>query len=259
MDSAWSFYDKLIEGVDSTLIVDHFSLGVGWTEVWAGPYTGVAMTIKERGPVRLNTGIIEGKTLKDVSALIKSWDFLEASLGAAALNCFYNSIEKVTELGGLLDIDLKNLVPETRRKKNAFIAFQNQVENKKVLCIGHFPHIEKQLAGRCELKILERNPRKGDYPDSACEYLIPEQDFCFITGMTLTNKTLPRLLALAGKNVKVSIVGPSICLAPQLLDMGADNLSGFCVIDRKKMDEVVRYADKCEIFDAGVMVSIGER
>ena len=33
-----------------------------------------------------------------------------------------------------------------------------------------------------------------DFLDSACEYILPEQDFVFITGMTLTNKTLPRLL-----------------------------------------------------------------
>ena len=60
--------------------------------------------------------------------------------------------------------------------------------------MGHFPLVEKQLGRKCSLSILEREPEGADFLDSACEYILPEQDFVFITGMTLTNKTLPRLL-----------------------------------------------------------------
>lgn len=256
MRNPWALYDSLIEGVDPSLIVDHYALGVGWTEVWSGPCTGIAMTVKERGPGDLYTGRIIGQPLKDIAALIKSWNFLEASLGAAALNCFYNSIEKVQALGGLKGIDQENLNEESRRRKDALIAFQDEIDGKKVAMVGHFPNIEHQFMGRCELTILERRPQKGDFPDSACEYLISEQDYLFITGMTLTNKTLPRLLELASGRVKVSIVGPSICIAPHLFNMGVDNISGYCVTDRNLLDEVVRRGDKFAIFDAGVMVSV---
>lgn len=256
MRNPWALYDSLIEGVDPSLVVDHYNLGVGWTEVWSGPFTGIAMTVKERGPGDQYTGAIKGKPLKDIAALVKSWNFLEASLGAAALNCFYNSIEKVQALGGFAGIDRENLTAESRRRKDALIAFQNEIDGKKVAIIGHFPNIEHQFMGRCTLTILERNPQKGDYPDPACEYLIPEQDYLFITGMALTNKTLPRLLELAAGKVKVSIMGPSICIAAQLFSMGADNISGYCVTDREHLDEVVRRGDKMAIFDAGVMVSV---
>jgi uncharacterized protein (DUF4213/DUF364 family) len=256
MSNPWTLYDSLIEGIDSSLVVDHYVHGVGWTEVWAGPNTGVAMTVKERGIGDLYHGPIIGQSLKDIAALIKSWNFLEASLGAAALNCCYNSIDKVQALGGLKGIDLANLKTESRRRKDALIAFQNEITGKKVAMIGHFPNIERQFMGHCELTILERNPQKGDYPDSACEYLIADQDYLFITGMTLTNKTLPRLLQLAGEKVKVSILGPSVCMAPQLFSMGVDNLSGYCVTDRALVDEAIRRVDDFAIFDAGVMVSV---
>lgn len=256
MSNPWALYDSLLEEIDPSLLVDHYLLGVAWTEIWSGPFTGVAMTVKEKGPGELYHGPIIGKPLKEIAALIKSWNFYEASLGAAALNCYYNSVEKIQSIGGFKGIDLNHLNTEARRRKDALIAFQDEIKGKKVAMIGHFPHIEHQFMGICDLTILERSPQWGDYPDPACEYLIPEQDYLFITGITLTNKTLPRLLELARDNVKVSIVGPSICMAPQLFDLGVDNLSGYCVTDRELVDEAIRRVDSFGIFDAGVMVSV---
>jgi len=256
LSNPWALYDSLIDGVDPALVVDHYALGVDWSEIWSGPLTGAAMTVTAKGPGNPYNGPIIGKPLKDIAALIKSWNFPEASLGAAALNCFYNSVDKVQALGGLKGIDLTNLGTESRRRKDALIAFQNEITGKKVAMIGHFPNIEHQFMGRCELTILERNPQIGDYPDPAIEYVISDQDYLFITGMTLTNKTLPRLLELAIGRVKICIMGPSVCMAPQLLQMGVDNLSGFCVTDRYLLDEVIRRGDVFAIFDAGVMASV---
>ena len=62
------------------------------------------------------------------------------------------------------------------------------------MCSSDLSSIEELIAPLCRLSILERDPVLGDYPDSACEYILPEQDYVFITGMTLVNKTLPHLL-----------------------------------------------------------------
>ena len=258
LSNPWVLYDTLIEGIDPSLVVDHYALGLDWTEVWSGPLTGVAMTVKESGPGIQYTGNIIGQSLKDIASLIKSWNFYEASLGAAALNCFYNTKERIRSLGGFTGIDLNDLTSESRHQKNAFIAFQNEINGKKVAIIGHFPHIEQQFLGLCELTILERKPQRGDYPDPACEYLLADQDYLFVTGTTLTNKTLPRLLELANNKVKVSIVGPSICMTPYLFSVGVDNLSGYYVTDRKILDESIRRRDSFAIFDAGVMVSVNK-
>ena len=256
MKNPWSFYDSLIDGVDPSLKVDYYSQGVGWTEVWSGANTGVSMTVKDLGPGYLYNGPIIGRPLKEIAALVKSWNFQEASLGTAALNCFYNTVEKVHALGGFKGIDLNNIQAETRKRKDALIAFQNEITGKKVAMIGHFPNIEHQFMNRCQLTILERNPQWGDYPDPAIEYIIQDQDYLFVTGMTVTNKTLPRILELALGYVKVSIVGPSISMAPSLIQMGVDNLSGYCVTDRPILDEVIRRGDHFAIFDAGVMASV---
>ena len=80
-----------------------------------------------------------------------------------------------------------------------------EMEGKKVAVIGHFPGME---VGRraCGLTVLERNPQEGDLPDFAAEYVLPEQDYVFITGTALTNKTMPRLLELS-EHATVGLVG----------------------------------------------------
>ena len=121
--------------------------------------------------------------------------------------------------------------------------------------IGHFPHIEELIAPLCRLSILERDPVPGDYLDSACEYILPEQDYVFITGMTLVNKTLPRLLQICG-DAKVSLVGPTVPLSPVLFGHGADNLSGFVCTEPERLDEAIRRGCSMEIFAGGRMVSV---
>ena len=113
-----------------------------------------------------------------------------------------------------------------------------------------FPYIEKQLGGKCELSILEREPEGDDYLDSACEYLLPEQDFVFITGMTLTNKTLPRLLTLT-EHAKTILVGPTSPITPLLFGYGVDSIAGFFVTDRERTKALVAQAAHREIFRSG--------
>ena len=127
--------------------------------------------------------------LRDAAALSKSWNFLEATLGVAALNAYYNSWDRVRALPGFEEAGEPRDDIESRTEKNAFYAFRDEIAGKRVAIIGHFPHIEELIAPLCRLSILERDPMPGDYPDSACEYILPEQDYVFITGMTLVNKT----------------------------------------------------------------------
>jgi uncharacterized protein (DUF4213/DUF364 family) len=108
----------------------------------------------------------------------------------------------------------------------------------------------------CELSILEKRPIPGDYPDSACEFLLPTQDFVFATGVTLINKTFPRLLALSRKTAFI-LVGPSVPLAPFLFDYGVRDLQGFVVTDPERCRKVVNRESQCGlIFDCGKMVSL---
>ncbi len=55
---------------------------------------------------------------------------------------------------------------------------------------------------------------------------------------------------------KVSLVGPSACMAPVLFEMGLHNISGYCATDQKLLDQAIRRGDVMAIYDAGYMVSI---
>lgn len=59
---------------------------------------------------------------------------------------------------------------------------------------------------------------------------MPEADFAFITGVTLENKTAPRLLKLA-REAFVTMVGPSVVMAQPLFDAGVDMAAGSIVMD----------------------------
>lgn len=251
----WELYETLIEPLPSDLVVDWYSVGNHWTIVRAGGNCGVALTVKSEGRRQTLPASLTGMPLKELAAYSKSWNFIEASLGVAALNCWYNRLETVQALPGFVSPGEVRDDLRSRKQQDAFFAFADEIPGKKVTVIGHFPHIEKRLGSICQLSVLERNPRQDDYPDSACEFILPEQDYVFITGMTLINKTLPRLLQITG-HAKVSLVGPSVPLTPALFSFGADNLSGFAVTDPDKLDEIIRRGETTGIFRAGRMVSV---
>lgn len=251
--SPWLLYDRLLAGLDQELLVDDYLVGLGWTWVRSGDRVGLSATQNLPGRPRTHQGDITGARLTQIAALVKSWNLVEASLGMAAINCFHNTLEHVERLGGIGRAGPIDAHPQVQR--NAFQAFADRLSGKRVVVVGHFPQVEEQL-GTCDLSILERNPCSGDYPDPASEYLIGEADCLFITGMTLVNKTLPRLLSLAGERCFVCLVGPSVPICEALFDLGVDNLSGFCVTDAARLDDLVRRGTTRGPFDAGVMVSI---
>ena len=159
----------------------------------------------------------------------------------AAINAFYNAPERVQEwLGRPL---------EGLRSSGAFTSSLDEIAGKKVAVIGHFPGLEKARE-RCELAILERDPQEGDLPDFAAEYVLPQQDYVFITGTALTNKTLPRLLALCA-GATVALVGPSVPLVPWWFDSGVDVLAGSVVVDKPGVWERCLEGAHRGIFEAG--------
>lgn len=249
----WSLYDDLIKGIPEDIVIDYFNMGVHWTNVKTNENAGVALTVKGHSRPMMIDESLKGMPLRKAAEKIKSWNFEEASFGMAAINSYYNDFRKVEKLPGF---KLDSSPEEGSHQKDAFVSFADKVKGKKVTVIGHFPAIERQFGDICELSILERNPSNGDYPDSACEYILPEQDFVFITGMTFTNKTLPRLLQIINKNAEVSLVGPSVPLAPVLFDYGITNLSGYIVTKQDKVDEIIRSGGQFTLFDGGKMVSL---
>ena len=241
----WELYDELIENIPAGITVDDITVGLSWTAVIAGRYYGTAMTVREQDCYIDIQETRRGQPLKYLASLSKSWNFTEASIGVAAINAYYNNKDTWKQSYVPGKTPWKIIGPE-----NAFDAYAHAVKGKKAAVIGHFKQLDNYLAEAKSVCVLERRPADGDYPDSACEYLLPWQDVVFITGSALINKTLPRLLELSNK-AQVILVGPSTPMTPILFKYGVSELSGFVVGSRSSLIDAVSVSGHRAFFQSG--------
>ena len=250
MPTQWNLYKKLVEGVPDDIAVKDVCIGNHWVMIEAESGCGMAMNVSGgRGTYGLYPNALH-MSLRDLAAQCASWNFLEASVGVAALNAWYSTPENATAAGMLI---------EEKGVNDGFELYRGLCQGKKVTVVGHFPLIER-LADECQLSILERNPQAGDFPDPACEYIVPHQDFLFCTGITLTNKTMPRLLQLSNRpQTSTILVGPSVVPAPVLYDYGVDCMAGSVITDPERAKAAVLQAATSSIFKQGVQKMRVER
>lgn len=251
----WEIYDRLINGINEEIVITQAVMGKVWTAIKAidengQVYGGMCMTVLGHNPNHNIANLMIGKTLKEVAAYSKSWNFSEASIGIAAINAFYNTRERALA---------QNAVVDGLEKNDAFETAKSKVAGKNVAVIGHFPFLER-LKDICNLMVLERKPSEDDYPDSACEYILPQCDYVFITGVTLINKTLPRLLQIC-QNAKIHLVGPSVSMAPFMFEYGVDVLDGSIIGDIDKTLREVGDGNKRLLFgkDLAQMITINKK
>jgi hypothetical protein len=102
---------------------------------------------------------------------------------------------------------------------------------------------------------LYRQPAPGDLPDTACEYLLPEAEWVFITASSIPNKTFPRLAELSRNAVSV-LMGPTTPWLPDLYHFGIDYLAGVEIADNETLRQTVAEGGGVRIFDAGIRYRI---
>lgn len=248
----WEIYDELISVVPADLCVRNCLIGMHWTLIRSNA-VGMALTPfgapRMYGPkgASVAAGIgerISGMPVRELAQYVKSWNPYEASLGLAAINSVLNSPEQVEKMYGR-PLSMQGQV-------SAFVHYAEIVRGKKVAVIGRFPDLDT-FTNVCQLTVLERNPGPDDLPDPACEYVLPEQDFVFITATTLTNKTMPRLLQLSRK-ASVFLVGPSTPFAPLLFNHGIDTLAGTVVLNPESVWAAAQEGAARSVFDHGAQM-----
>lgn len=248
----WEIYDELIAAVAPGLQVRECLMGMHWTLIRSN---AVGMALTPFGAPRIYgprgssvvAGIgnrIAGMPLHELAQFVKSWNPYEASLGLAAINSVFNLPEQVEQLYG------RPL--STQGQVSAFTYYSELVKGKKVAVIGRFPDLDT-LNGICRLTVLERAPGPDDLPDPACEYVLPEQDYVFITATAIINKTLPRLLQLSRK-ATVFLVGPSTPFAPLLFNHGINTLAGTIITDPDAVWRAAQEGGARSIFDHGAQM-----
>ena len=247
----WAIYDSLINGIPENLMVDELMNGNGISYVRSGNGSGIAGFRDYQTRAPMFTKNLLGEPLQRVATAVKSWNFVEASLGLAAINAYYNNPE--TARGNGVNFSDTRWVED--RMNNPFIMSQKEIKGKRVTVIGHFPYLENLFEPVCDLSIISWNPLEGDYPFSAIEYLLPECDYVYITSASITDKTLPRILELSKNARRVTIVGPSTPLTPVLFNYGISELSGLIIKDNALAFRIISGAEKVKIYTAGQKVS----
>lgn len=227
----WMLYDEMIAGIPQDIVVTDYCLGVHWSCVAATCGAGVAYTV--RGGSKWRPQDMRGMPLFEMAKLAKSWSFEDATLGIAALNAYYSQPERPLLATARFEPTLRSGATRAQRL-DPFALLKPVIEQRngkaKVVVVGHFPHVA-EIAGYAELTVLERNCRDGiDVPDPGCEYVLPQADFLFTTGVTLANKTAPRLLSLA-RGAHSVMVGPSAVPSQVLFDCGLNSVAGRVVTD----------------------------
>lgn len=231
MDNFFALYDTLLNNMhgDGALArIERAEVGAHFAFAEAGDRLGIAMagdwdTVASHRPDGLG-----GLTLREAAECAKSWNLREASMGVAAMNAYYNTVARISALD--CSEPFENHAVRGLEFGGAVVGI-----------VGHMHLTDEVHRKAARIYTLERRPQPGDYPDSACELILPQCDYVFISGSTLMNKTLPRLLQLS-RNAYTVLLGPSVPLCPELLQHGVDRLSGMAVTDNTAMREHVRQA-----------------
>lgn len=211
------YYNILMNGIPSGIRVRRIIHGKAWTgaELDNGGF-GIAMRTAGESIKRLFPAL-EGMEASAAAQAVMSWNLEEASEGMAVINAYYNSPSRMDSLG-------------CRDDYNRRVTAGMETEGKKIALIGHLKLHPDALTGAEKVYIMDREPHEGDYPDSACEYILPGCDMVIITGSAAVNKTMPRLLELS-RSAQTIVVGPTVPLCPELKSCGIARLSGLVVTD----------------------------
>ncbi len=181
---------------------------------------GLASTVTTARPhdatVR-DAGRLHTKTARQLAEYARSANPLEASIGFAAVN-------------SLLQVDERLAI-----EMNGFDLIARRGAGKKVALVGSFPFVPRLAREVGELKVIELQPKEGEYPASAAGEILPHSDVVGLTGSTLINHTLDRLLSLCRPGAFVIVLGPSSPLSDVLLDHGATAVAGALVTDEERV------------------------
>jgi hypothetical protein len=242
MNNPKYIYELLIDHAKSDAKVAGVCLGQVWTfcktQLAEETCLGLAMSPPQTSRILDFPGTLVGKTLTELASWVNEWEACKATIGMAAINCSLNS----QPLMAAQRLGAGNLA--------VFEHFLPQLHGKKVVIIGRYPGIEA-YQNQFDVTILERQPQGNDFPDPACEFLLPQADWVFLSGSTIANKTFPRLAQLS-QHATTVLMGPSVPWLSQMAEFGIDYLAGVRVEDTIALEQTVAEGGGVRIFTQAV-------
>lgn len=214
--------DDILDEIENMpeIRVRDVAIGRSWTAVWSSS-CGIAS----------NNGFIRDFEIPEMThellELSRSWDPFYSSLGIATVN-------SVIEGGG--------------KRCNAFDILMEECRNRKIAMVGEFPrrYTDRIRTVSDEFYILEINPfkvnpKRGVFPETAAEQIIPRVDVLAVTGSTLVNHSTERYLALAELDAFVAIIGPTTPMTDVFFEYGVDMIAGVEITDPVNILKKIRF------------------
>jgi uncharacterized protein (DUF4213/DUF364 family) len=221
--SVWALYRDLLSEVPAGTVHDCV-VGLVWTLITTETGdAGVSQTFPQGLDESLLPGSVAGADVRLAAQWLASWNYYEAAIGCAALNAVLNTRERVERM---TECPLADLAVSGAA---VFERVARDFAGGKVAVVGHFPALDV-VGDACDLVVLEQEPQPGDTPAAAAEYLLAQQDCVCITGTSVINKTLPRLLELS-RGAYTVLIGPTVPLSPVWFQHGVDLLAGAVITD----------------------------
>ena len=183
----WKMYPMLYSGLNRAVPTERLHSS-DWAFVSDGVYAGLGM-------------VTDG---------IREYD-------QAAINCFYNTPERMEELDCY------------RPYENPYTS-DIDFTGKRVGVVGYLSGLKTRITNAADIRFIEKRNIPGCFPEEACEFILPESDIVIITGSAFINGTMEHLLELAGDAYTV-VTGPSTPMCPELFDLGINRLAGFVATD----------------------------
>jgi hypothetical protein len=152
-------------------------------------------------------GYLAGSSALELARLALSWNIRSRVVGVATLNA-------------LSQLCLTTYANRISTRKGDIVDHLT-VKGDIVAVVGNMgPTVKKLRARAKKVYVLERNSDLRDadtLPDTAVEEVIPESNVVLITGTSIVNGTVDRLLELSRNAKEVALVGATAGLLPTIL------------------------------------------
>jgi len=228
----------------NTLTIDRIVAGIYLTAVkLSSGFSGLASNdlnsadncthSRNRGFGDFTPGNFKGHKIVDLFAIPEPTCFIK-TVQLAVLNALSAELLEETKYTVIQNLDPMELIDLS--------------EKKQVCVIGAFlSYIKKIAESSSELKIIELNEnaipmeyRQYYVPSELAHDVIGKSDIVIITGASLANDTLDKLLEIIPHKTKVILVGPTSSLLPDVLFAhGVDIVGATRITDSDKMLELV--------------------
>jgi uncharacterized protein (DUF4213/DUF364 family) len=211
--------DELLGSLPDGIVRD-VRIGPFWTavvtEVAGKSSCGLASTLQGKDHVHgvpsvNDAGHLTGLSARALAGLVRSESSLETCVGMATINALLQAEPGLWSTDHAGDLIIRHGA------------------GKPVVLVGHFPFVDRLRQAAAPLWVLDLEPIEGDLPASAADQVIPQAQVLAITGTTLINRTLDRLMQLRRPDALVVLLGPSTPLSPILFGYGIDVIAGSVV------------------------------